>query len=191
MTKRFHLAFVVLLAVSAACAQTISERTPISEDRIVSALAGFHLAVQKSQVQFLSDVSSKSRSGNLQLVEVQRWNQSDALAKFLCAKSGDCLPFFVAIHWPTSVDRDLALAGSNRNRTVRAFEKPSFRNKEMLVRAGQTATLIIDNSKFHATTPIICLQAGSQGQKVRIATLDRKKIALAEVIDSGVLRGSF
>jgi hypothetical protein len=191
MIKRLHLAVAILLAVSAAGAQTISERTPVSEDRIVYALSGFHLAVQESQVQLLSDVSTKSRSGNLQLVEVERWNLSDGLAKFRCAKSGDCLPFFVAIHWPTSVDRDLALAGSNRHRTVRAFEKPALRNKEMLVRAGQTATLIVANSKYHATTPIICLQAGSQGQKVRIATMDRKKIALAEVIESGVLRGSF
>jgi hypothetical protein len=122
----------------------------------------------------------------LQLVEVERWNDRDALVKLRCARSGDCLPFFVALHWPTSEDRDIALAASRRGGTVRAAVK-----HEMLVRAGQKATLVIPNSKFNATTPIICLQAGSQGQKVRVATLDHKKIALAEVIDNGVLRGSF
>jgi hypothetical protein len=186
MTKRLYLALAILLAATASGAQTSSERTQVSEDRVVTALRFFRLPVEKSQVQLLSDVATKSRAGILQVVEVERWNDHDALVKFRCANLGDCLPFFVALHWPTSEDRDLALAASHRNGIVRAGVR-----KEMLVRAGQKATLVIPNNKFNATTPIICLQAGSQGQKVRVATLDHKKIALAEVIDNGVLRGSF
>jgi hypothetical protein len=186
MAKQPYLAFAILLAVSAVSAQTISERTRVSEDRMLSALDSFHLPVHKSQVQLLSAVSAKSGQANLQVVGVQCWNNRDALARFRCAKSGDCLPFYVVLHWPTSQDRDLALAGLNLNRTAHSSGR-----KEMLVRAGQKATLLVSDRKFQATAPIICLESGSQGQKVRIATLDHKRIARAEVIDRGVLRGSF
>ena len=175
----------MVLAALVPCSAAVTERTPVSEERVLAALGSVHLSGKTPQVQILSAVATKAPAAVLQLAGIERWKDKDALVKFRCAR-GECLPFFVALHWQTREEREGALAASSVNRTVRS----SLRH-EPLVRAGQQATLITSTNRFNARTPIICLQAGSQGQKVRIASMDHKRIALAEVVDSGILRGSF
>jgi hypothetical protein len=175
----------MVLAALAPCSAAVTERTPVSEERVLAALASVPLPGQKPQVQILSAVTIKAPAAVLQVAGIERWKDKDALVKFRCTK-GECLPFYVALHWQTFEQREMALAASSVKRTVGASVR-----QQLLVRAGQQATLITTNNKFKARTPIICLQAGTQGQKVRVATMDHKRIALAEVVDSGVLRGSF
>jgi hypothetical protein len=175
----------IVLATVAPCSVAVTERTPVSEERVLAALGSVHLPGQRPQVQILSAVTTKAPAAVLQIAEIERWKDKDALVKFRCTKH-ECLPFYVALHWQTFEQREMALAASSAKRTVRSSER-----QEPLVRAGQQATLITTNNKFSARTPIICLQAGTQGQKVRVATMDHRRIALAEVVDSGILRGSF
>jgi hypothetical protein len=193
MTLRaWIVGFAVLLTIvtpSRTVAATLSsiERAPISQERVSCALAAAHLVVRDSQIQMLSETISRTATSQLKVTRIEKWNDASALVRIRCAKSSECMPFYVVVHWPMSTDRDLALAPPTNNKG------PIFvdAHHEPLVRAGDQAVLITNTSKFHATTPIICLQTGSQGQKVRVATLNRKKIAMAEVIDTGVLKGSF
>jgi len=185
MLLRVSRLAIVLAILAPVSANAVTERTPISEERVLAALGSVHLPGQKPQVQILSAVTTKATAAVLQVAGIERWKDKDALVKFRCSK-GECLPFYVALHWQTFAERERALLASNANRTVRSSVR-----QEPLVRAGQQATLITSNNKFNARTPIICLQTGSQGQRVRVATMDHKRIALAEVVDSGVLRGSF
>ncbi len=191
MTRRsWIVGFAVVLAIvtpSRTVAATLSsiERAPISQERVSYSLAAAHLAVEESQIQMLSETLSRTATPLLKVTRIEKWNDASALVRIRCAKTSECMPFYVVVHWPTSTDRDMALAPKSKRATlVDAHHEP-------LVRAGDQAVLITNTSKFHATTPIICLQTGSQGQKIRVATLNRKKIAMAEVIDTGVLKGSF
>lgn len=181
MPSRLLITVFLLAAYGSA-----ADRVPVSQERVLAALKLAHLAVEKSQVHLLSEVSSKSPSAALQVEDVARWNVSDALIKVRCAQSGQCLPFFVRLHWTTATDRDLALGAVKNNRSVRSGAR-----RELLVRAGQKATMVNAGGRFHASTPVLCMEAGSEGQKVRVATLDRKRFALAEVVQNGLLKGSF
>jgi flagella basal body P-ring formation protein FlgA len=42
---------------------------------------------------------------------------------------------------------------------------------------------------FRATTPVICLENGRQGESIRVSSLDRKRIMVGEIVGPGLLRG--
>jgi hypothetical protein len=180
MKLRVFISIVLFAAISRAAT------VPVSRERVLAALNAANLPLEKSQVQMLSEVSSKNPAAALQVADLQRWNESDALIELRCPQSGQCLPFYVRLHWSSTEARELALAGVKHDRKLNAGLK-----RELLVRAGQKATLVTKAGKFRAATPVICMDAGSAGQTVRVASLDRKRIARAEVIENGVLKGSF
>jgi hypothetical protein len=183
------LATTMTLLVPSVCsaATVTAERVAISPDHVADALAATHVTVRGSQVQLLSEVTARNAAALLKVTRIEKWNEDSALARIRCADSTACMPFYVLVHFVSAQDRDAALAPPARGK------KPVFvaLRQQPLVRAGDQAVLIANTDRFHASIPIICLQNGAQGQKVRVATLNRKKIAMAEVIDSGVLKGSF
>lgn len=166
----------------------VAEATPagnaISVQQVVAALAVTHVPLQPSQVQFLAEASSKGPNAALTVESVKPWNDGSTLVRMRCRKPGECLPFFVVVKGTQPQELECAVAGPRR--TIAKPRQP----REVLVRAGQKATMILESRKFRVATPIICLENGSEGQRIRVSSLDRKRISTAEVLESGLLRGS-
>jgi hypothetical protein len=100
------------------------------------------------------------------------------------------LPFIVVVHWGDPREREAALGPSRHSPKEALVSKSADPVRPLLVRAGQPATMLLENAKMRIATPMICLQNGSQGQKIRVSSLDHKRIVLAEVVDLGMLKGS-
>jgi len=182
------VAFAAMATVAIAAALPASENSVVDENRVLFALAVAHVPVRSASVEFLTPITLREPRATLKVERIEKAQGDSALARISCPAVGECVPFFVILHWSDAFERETAL-GPVRAQPSRLSAKP-VPSKPILVRAGQSATLLLDNAKIHISTPIICLQNGSQGQQIRVSSLDHKRIALAEVIDSGVLRGT-
>ena len=60
----------------------------------------------------------------------------------------------------------------------------------ILMRDGDHATLVFENAAIRISLPVICLQSGSRGQKVRVVSADHKRYFTGEILESGLLRAA-
>jgi hypothetical protein len=102
--------------------------------------------------------------------------------KLRCRDSHECLPFYVLVH---GVDR--VKVGSAKEGAMPLSKASSRQN---VVRGGDRAILILETPDSRMSFPVICLQAGTRGQKVRVTSTDRRRFYDAEVVAAGILKGS-
>ena len=184
-----QIAVVLVLAVSAAAeTASVASATPVAsaEARVISALTLANIPTEHGKLQFLAPVGLNDPAGVFTVVGIEKWQETSAMVRIRCVKSGDCMPFFVMLRWPSAAERDAALRAPVLLREHAARRE----TKIVLVRAGQQATLILQNDKFRIVTPVTCLENGSRGQKIRVRSADHKKVRVAEVEDSGLLKGT-
>ena len=187
MTKQTIIALVTHAFIAAlllfAASNATAAATP--EARVMTALNAANIP-QSGKLQFLSPLALTNPDATFKLIAIEKWQGDSAMARMRCVKSADCMPFFVMLRWPSAEERDNSL----RAPLLVKEHAPSRENKTMLVRAGDKATLILENKKFRIVEPVTCLENGAQGQKIRVRSADRKKIQVAEVESAGVLKGS-
>ena len=58
-----------------------------------------------------------------------------------------------------------------------------------VLRAGSTATLLLEGNHIHIRLSVICLDGGSPGQTIRVTDPDRREVYTAQVIDGVTLEG--
>jgi len=173
---------ILLLAPMAATASQPNRRFTISSQQIVDAMATAGLTTNLAEIEFLSEVSTTSNHAALQVVSTARRGTGGAIVKLRCHANGECLPFYVFVH----------------NFTIRpgvqpvkaqqpAVETASF---SQIVRGGDRATLILENANYRISMPVVCLQDGARGQKIRVASRDHRRFFEGEVIGTGMLKGS-
>jgi Chaperone for flagella basal body P-ring formation len=100
-----------------------------------------------------------------------------------CLHPEDCLPFLVRLRTPkresatgTFVARHFAESANPKLPTA-------------VVRAGQRATLIWEKDGIRSAVPVICLDRGAPGERVRVRlATSAGKVLLGVVVDSGILR---
>jgi len=180
--------FAAMAALALASAVPSFGDRVLDENRVLYALAVAHVPVRSASVEFLAPVTLRQPRATLKLAHMEKAQGDAALARISCPVAGECVPFFVLLHWSDPIERQSVL-GSLRPRPIHVETIPHTA-KPFLVRAGQSATLLLQNNKMRIATPIICLQNGSQGQQIRVSSLDHKRVVLAEVVDSGVLKGN-
>jgi hypothetical protein len=189
--RSWYIPFVVALVAASHAAETKSllpAAGVVSTDRILSALQAAQVPVRSVEVQFLAPIILHQPAATLRLGRLERWQGDSALAKIYCARAGECLPFFVILRWSDPQEREAAV-GAPRKTAIQTNESRNAA-KPLLVRAGQQVTLLMQNGKMRIATQVICLESGKQGQEIRVTGLDRKRIAAAEVVEAGVLKGN-
>jgi hypothetical protein len=116
------------------------------------------------------------------------WDSTQNAWEFLlqCESPHDCVPFLV---------RARARAASPRGPTTIAFRAPApapaaplHPPKQLLVRNGQSATLIWEQSGIRVVLQVICLDGGALGDLVRARTQNGGRVLRAEVAGEGMLR---
>ena len=55
---------------------------------------------------------------------------------------------------------------------------------------GARAVLLIVDGRMRIHLPVIAMDSGSKGTRIRVCTLDRKKIFDALVVDGGTVQGA-
>ena len=171
------LAFMAVMP--AAMSQT---RTVIPAQNVADAMLAAGIAVASDQIELLSGVSTAKEGASVRVVSVAKRTDGTVKVKLRCDDNHDCLPFYVLVH---GVER----VNVNRSRTdsVQAVAASSPAN---IIRGGDRATLILETPDSRMSFPVICLQSGVRGQRVRAASPDRKQFYDAEVVAAGILKGT-
>jgi hypothetical protein len=180
--------FTLAVVLAASChAASVAAASYVTADQILSAVAAARVPVRSAEVEFLTPIVLNLPGAMLRLAHIERSQSDSAVARLTCANPGECLPFFVILHWSDPGER-IAVLGPLRSQPVRVNPAPRAA-KVLLVRAGRQATLLMQNEKMRIATAIICLQNGSLGEQIRVSSLDHRRIMTAEVVDSGLLKG--
>jgi len=172
------LAFVS--AMPAAASQAGIARTTSPAQHVVDALGLSGIVVGSDQIEFLSGVSSPRES--MRVVSVTDSTTGTAKVKLRCQDNHECLPFYVLVH---GLDEEKL---SSRKLVLLPAAKVT--SPQNIIRSGDHAILTLESPDSRMSFPVICLQNGVRGQRVRAVSTDRKQFFDAEVVAPGMLKGS-
>jgi hypothetical protein len=181
---------LALWAAAALPAAAQSNRFLITRGQVTAAIDGAGMHVSDGQVTLLSDVVSATGNPALKVESVEGWGDRKVMVRLECANPGECLPFIVAVRRGGADQQQLApsselqpLSSSGKSR----LSEPT-RSSDAL-RVGSTAVLLLDGTHVHIQLPVVCLENGSIGQSIRVATRDRRLTFTAEIVSDSTLRG--
>lgn len=174
------LAFATLMPM--AMSQADVRRSATSARQVMDAMAQAGIAVRPDQIDLLSGISGARESSSVRVVSVTDRTAGTAKVKLRCQDNQECLPFYVLVHGLNGVR-----VSSTRTPSVPVVQASSVQN---IVRGGDHATLILESADSRMSLPVICLQSGVRGQKIRVASPDHRQFFDAEIVATGVLKGS-
>lgn len=163
-------------------------RYAISANRVAEALVASGVPVTTEHVRLLSAVSARDRDPSLRVIKVMKWSDNSFKAELRCRDQGACLPFYVLLTGNHEADTlNPAAHGGSERQGLADFLAPG---KPALLRDGDPATLIFENSALRITLPVICLQSGNRGETIRVTSKDRKRFFKAQIIAPGLLKAA-
>jgi len=165
----------------AATASAPTEHFTVSPVQVQGALAAAGLKAGLAQIEFLSEVRTASDHAALEVVNTSKRAKA-AMVKMRCRDSHQCLPFYVLVHQPQAG----AKVDPADDRSSLADATPFPR----LMRSGEPAILILENADYRISLPVVCLQNGTRGQRIRVASKDHKRFFEGEIVGSGLLKGN-
>ena len=176
--------FLLCLAVTATAAEASSEAwTIVPPQRVAAAISAAGPQILAGQVEFLGEVRA-TPGAQFSIVGVENRTHDAARVKLRCQSSHDCLPFYVVLHGADAG----SLARAAQAAPLPGANRPA--QKQRVIKGGDPATLVLQGSVMQIVMPVICLQNGVRGQTIRVSSTDHKKIYEAEVVETGLLKGS-
>jgi hypothetical protein len=184
MTSKLEKSFAVLAAFVLVGAGTSvfaegNSRTPISREWILGSLNTSGIQIAPDQMEQLSNVTAAGEKPRLKVVKVEVLDGESDKVRMQCENPNTCLPFYVLLHWGQPNDQQSDLSGRQNGRAT----KPT----DMWVRSGKSAVLVFESDLIRMTLPVLCLQNGGPGQRVRVINKETKKTYLARVTGPGVV----
>jgi hypothetical protein len=186
-TASFFVATLLGIAIPTA-AQTQPSRSAITPQRVANAMSDAGWKVSPGQVKLLSQVTT-SRDTWLQVVQVKHWQGNQLKVELRCHEPRSCLPFYVLVNEGGKADKAglTADAGADTDGKQAALEMPV---EKPLIRSGDPATLKFADKGLSITMPVICLENGQRGQRIRVASADHKRFYKAEIVGPGLLKAT-
>jgi hypothetical protein len=181
MIKRAKLVAKLLLIVFAGAVMASAEakgKVPIGSDQVAEAIRAAGVHVNSSQIELLSSVVASKANPKLKVVSLAPMDGNLVQARVRCENNSVCLPFYVLIHCEEGTEAKTAMA-SWEHATVSATHR--LTKEETLVHTGKAATLLFEGNNMRMSLPVVALQNGARGQRVRVMSKDRKKIYVALV----------
>ena len=107
-----------------------------------------------------------------------------------CVRHEECIPFLVRTRVGESQATRFAAIFAPLNAAARhtPLAGQATSSGDLLVKTGQQATLIWEQSGIRIRLPVVCLEAGARGQQIRVRTQTGARNLRGEVLRSGVLR---
>jgi hypothetical protein len=183
LAKAFAIVSVLLLAGTGALVRADdSARTPISRERILDALHSSGIQILPEQMEQLSSMTAAEPNPALKVLGVEVMDAESDKVLLRCEHPNTCLPFYVLVHWGQLEDGSTAQPGRPTG-----TQTPDQPVKDLLVRSGKTAVLMLDGEYIHMTLPVLCLQSGGRGQRIRVVSKDTKRRYVARVTGRGIV----
>jgi flagellar basal body P-ring formation chaperone FlgA len=102
-----------------------------------------------------------------------------------CAAPADCVPFLV--RWPRPAGAEQRQEGLAQLSSYASRDNPSPR-QHVLLRPGETATLIWDQDGIRVVLPVICLDRGNIGDSIRVRIKSGSRVLRAQIVNESLLR---
>jgi hypothetical protein len=182
MTRYRYISLVIGLAATALPALAATARVAINPTQVAGAISNAGIKISPEQVTLLADVVANQADPTLVVESMERWGDNRMKVRMNCANS-ECLPFFVAVQWGQN---EPTAAGFASRGAVGA----SSSVKPIVLRAGSTATLILNSDHVHIKLPVVCLESGTVGQTIRVSSLDHRQTFTAQIGDPAALKGT-
>jgi hypothetical protein len=181
--------WLLVLAAIPASAAPPEARFAISLQRVTAALRSAGVPATSAQVKFLSPVSSITENSDLDVVNVSTWTGNRTKVELRCHDHRACLPFYVLLSQTGTAEvrgahSIIAAANSGSSSLIPVSAA------QMVIRNGDPATLVFEGTALRITLPVICLEGGGRGQKIRVVSTDHKRFFKAEVVQAGLLRAT-
>jgi hypothetical protein len=192
MRRLFLITVAIALATASIPANAAA--VAITAPEVAAALQQAGMPVGAEQVRFLAHVVAAEANPELQAVRADASADSQAWVQMRCRNSAQCIPFYVALRWPSAEAaamalQNLQLASGPSAAVPNALpSQPRRPGEAVVVRSGEAATLVIEGQRMRMELPVICLQNGALGAKIRVASADRKQTYMAEVVSSKLLK---
>lgn len=199
------LPLAMAAALAPAAAATNQQRFPIESTQVKAALQTAHFSASGAEVVLLAHLTSTTTEPRFEVSEVLPWGTRSAHVRLVCMPSEECLPFYVAVEWPSvSLARSALLAAGvpasaiDRAEGVTPSSAMAFAPRTTaktaaepvdVVRSGSRALLEMDGERLHVQVPVICLESGAAGNTIRVTGLDHRQTYEALVIDGKLLKG--
>jgi hypothetical protein len=158
-------------------------RTPIIRERILGALHSSGIPVAAEQMEQLSEMTAAEPNPLLKVLSVEMMDGESDKVLLRCEHPNACLPFYVLVHWGHSGKRFGSWPGLSDENSA----PTGSRSQNLMVRSGKIVKLVLDGNYIHMTLPVLCLQSGGRGQRVRVISKETKKRYLALVTGPGVV----
>jgi len=99
-----------------------------------------------------------------------------------CAEPADCVPFVLRAPPTESGDRISSVAPEAPDTPI---TRPPL---APVVRAGQAASLLWEQAGIRMVLPVVCMEPGAAGDRVRVRTANGRRMFRAIVVRAGILR---
>jgi len=181
--------FISTLTLSALIVLPVAAKTgneAITAAQIAGAISDAGIKVSADQVTLLSDVVSRTASPALKVEGMERLAGHRLRVRLDCSKPEECLPFYVIVRADESGAETFAPPLVQSSSAISPARQPA---STFAVRAGAPAVLLLEGSHVHIQLSVVCLENGAPGQTIRVASPDRRRTYMAEVVDGTTLRG--
>jgi len=185
MKRMTLISAAMVLAAAALPAAAANTRAAISTAQVAAAISSAGIKIAADQVTLLADVAAVTPDPTLMVESMERWGDHRTKVRMSCANA-ECVPFYVTVQWEQAEPAAAAFGG--RAATTAVPAKPAA--GAVVLRAGVTATLLLESDHVHIRIPVVCLESGTSGQTIRVATPDRRQTFMAQVGDPALRKGT-
>jgi hypothetical protein len=164
---------------------------PVSVEQVAASVTKLGVPIMPDQVALLTDVTATTPAPSLQIRFIERVEADRFMVRLECGSQEDCMPFIASVRAGEETATQLS-AVSLRSSLLRDSASGSDSNARrgtVLMRSGSRAILQLDNEHVHIRIPVICLESGSAGQKIRATDKDHTRVYRAQVVQAGLLQG--
>lgn len=191
----------ILILTNPPALSQLPQRFPVGRSQVLSILQARGWPIGESQI-VLPSVTSAVANPELEIQSLSLPAPHEARVRLRCRLHSECAPFFVSLVWPLNVARPplpvsldeggtgaIKASGSSTSGFTGAGAPVAHPEPKPSVRAGSTATLLLEAGRIHIRLQVVCLQAGKPGDQILVATRNRKQTYKAEIVTPTLLKG--
>lgn len=183
--RQFRQILRFLAIAGAVLPASAAQHYDITPALVAGTMSRMGIQISPQQVTLLTNVVATQPAPILKVSSVSKMDQQQLLARMECANGGECLPFFVSIRLQQGGDAQASLAAMNQASLATG---PSLQPAGL--KRGASARLLLEGPHVQIIIPVICLEAGSPGQTIRVAARDHKVVYSAQVVNGALLKGN-
>lgn len=178
-------AILMLLSIPA---QAVTTRYPITAEEVAAAITNSGFKVAAPDVALPGVVYAASPTPTLRVRSTQSLSDNSTVVRVECESGRECLPFYARVR--TSPAENASLSQKISAQPHANLAEAQSRRSGPMVRSGDPAVLLLEGDHVRIHIPVVCVESGDRGARIRVRSAANRQIYTAEVVDVAVLKGS-